>query len=348
MSEINFSVFQSKLDFIAPARTSRDVLLSKPSFFIRLIDTASDRMGWGEVSLIPGLSVDTENDVGHALEALVGTHPLDRLEQGLYSLQQSVRFGVETALHSMKAQHPFMPFDSAFARGEQGIHINGLIWMGTEKDMLTQMHARAREGFRVLKMKVGAGDFSHELALLKTIRSEFPADRFELRLDANGAFSTDEALHKLDALAGFSIHSIEQPIAHGQHQALKTVCEKSSIPIALDEELIHLAPSREFLEFIKPQYLILKPGLIGGFKVADQWVQYAEELGIGWWATSALESNIGLNAIAQWCSTKPLRMPQGLGTGRLFLNNIDSPLTIENAQLIIGKAPWQLPANFLQ
>lgn len=328
------------LNFLQAARTSRNTLINKPSYFIKLTDTDSGRVGWGECSLIPGLSIDDQTAIEAQLSAFQSAPSLEQLQSYKDATLPALQFAIETAVRSFNAEHPFTLFDSPFSRGEAGITINGLIWMANENGILEQMRARAKEGFRILKMKIGASDFNAELQLLKRIRDEFPPDTFELRLDANGAFAPNSALRQLEQLAQFEIHSIEQPIRQGQHDHMAHICAKSPIPIALDEELIGVAPNGELLEQLAPKFLILKPSLIGGLDRSKQWADLAAQHGIGWWATSALESNIGLNAIAQWCAVQENTLPQGLGTGRLFSNNVIAPLEVKNAELWLNDTLW--------
>lgn len=344
MTQLKLSAHYHPLHFIVAAKTSRDTLYEKPSWFIRLSDS-DGRTGWGECSLIPGLSRESIAEINAALAKLVGVHKWDRWTEIVQNASPSLRFALETAERSYKSQDGVSLYPTEFARGTSGIPINGLIWMGDDEYVISQMHARAEEGFRILKMKIGAHDFTRELKLLERIRTSFPSDRFELRLDANGAFSPDEALGQLRQLAQFDIHSIEQPIGLNQESELARICAESPIPIALDEELIGRNPNREWLARIRPHYLILKPGLLGGFMVTESWTSIAAQLGIGWWATSALESNIGLNAIAQWCAAQDNPLPQGLGTGRLFSNNIPSPLTIRDAKLFTRTDGWKFPKS---
>lgn len=342
MNQLTLSSFYRPLKFIQPAKTSRDTLYEKPSWFIKLTD-ANGKSGWGECSLIPGLSVESTNQINLALANLGSIVDWDGWTSALQHASPSLRFALETVDRSYRSHDGFSLFDTPFSRGEEGILINGLIWMGDDDYVIDQMHARAAEGFRILKMKIGTHDFNREVALLKRIRSAFPQNEFELRLDANGAFSPEQVIDRLHILAEFGIHSIEQPIRQGQTSTMAEVCAKSPIHIALDEELIGVTPNGELLDAIRPHYLILKPGLIGGFETCNQWITLARERGIGWWATSALESNIGLNAIAQWCASKATSMPQGLGTGRLFSNNVEAPLSIRNAYLYTQSNGWQLP-----
>ena len=263
----------------------------------------------------------------------------------------SIYFGLEQALLSLEAKHNFDLFPSDFSRGKDSISINGLIWMGDEAFMKEQIANKLEQGFRTLKMKIGAIDFKTELHILDGIRQHYGAAELELRVDANGAFSAEDALSKLKQLATYEIHSIEQPIKAGQWELMADLCEVSPIPIALDEELIGVVDrqrKKDLLNTIKPQYIILKPSLIGGFQGSKEWIALANEFGIGWWITSALESNIGLNAIAQFCHTLDNNMPQGLGTGSLFTNNITSPLYISKGALHLDpKQKWTDLMDFL-
>jgi L-alanine-DL-glutamate epimerase-like enolase superfamily enzyme len=202
--------------------------------------------------------------------------------------------------------------------------------------MKQQIQEKLAQGFRCIKVKIGAIDFEKELSLLKFIRNHFDAQTIEIRVDANGAFSSNKALDKLNRLAAYQLHSIEQPIAQHPIEAMTELCKTSPIPIALDEELIGVfsVPNKQkLLEQIQPQYIILKPSLVGGFRGTKEWIEIAEALGIQWWITSALESNIGLNAIAQWTFLQNNPMPQGLGTGGLYTNNFDCPLLVERGEL---------------
>ncbi|MBW6481057.1 MAG: o-succinylbenzoate synthase, partial [Bacteroidales bacterium] len=236
-------------------------------------------------------------------------------------------------------------FPSAFTRGEQGIPINGLIWMGSKQEMQSRIREKLDQGFRVLKLKVGALDFDEEITLLKNIRQQFKPSDLEIRLDANGAFSLEEAPGKLKQLSEYHIHSIEQPIKAGQWEAMGEICNTSLLPVALDEELIGISnPSikEKLLDTIKPRYIILKPSLIGGLQKSKEWIDIAEEKNISWWATSALESNVGLNAIAQWVFTLKSKMVQGLGTGQVFGNNIESPLQLIGPELFyLQSKKWE-------
>jgi L-alanine-DL-glutamate epimerase-like enolase superfamily enzyme len=239
-------------------------------------------------------------------------------------------------------------FPSEFTKGQKGIPINGLIWMGSKAEMKSRISEKLNAGYHVIKLKIGALDFQEELSILRDIRKEFSPRDLEIRVDANGAFSPDEALERLKALSDFNIHSIEQPIKPGQWEYMSRLCESSPMDIALDEELISLRKSverKKLLQEVKPQYLILKPSLIGGMGVTREWIHLAGSIGAGWWITSALESNVGLNAIAQFTYTLKTDFPQGLGTGSLFTNNIPSPLYIQGEELFYnpdGKWDWSL------
>ncbi|VAV83906.1 O-succinylbenzoate synthase, partial [hydrothermal vent metagenome] len=248
----------------------------------------------------------------------------------------AIQFGLEMAFLSLKSQDKFTLFPSKFTEGKDTIPINGLVWMGDKQFMAQQIKEKIENGFRCIKMKIGSIDFKTEVELLRSIRQEFSVNDIELRVDANGAFSPNEALEKLKTLSEFDLHSIEQPIKQGQFEAMASLCEQTPLPIALDEELIgvfDITKKEELLHNINPQYIILKPSLIGGFKGSNEWIKSAEQQNIKWWITSALESNVGLNAIAQWTYTLGNKMPQGLGTGSLFTNNFLSPLIVENGTL---------------
>lgn len=329
-AHFRFHQFQFKF----PAGTSRGVLLEKPSCFLFIEE--GGRTGIGECSTIPGLSPDDSESYAATMSALCA-----HIEQGLpigeFNLDAfpSIAFGLETALLDLQSLSTQVLFPSSFTEGKAGIPINGLIWMGEPAFMLEQIGRKLDEGYRCLKMKVGALDFESELQILKHIRSRFSSRDLELRVDANGGFTPVDAMQKLVELSQYTIHSIEQPIAPGQWDDMAELCSKSPIPIALDEELISYPAEQAMalLQRIQPHYIILKPSLIGGIAVSEQWIAAAEAMKVGWWVTSALESNVGLNAIAQWTYTLQNAMPQGLGTGQLYHNNMESPLRIEDAQL---------------
>ncbi len=334
------------LKFINPAGTSRGVLLTKPSWYIFLSDDRNlKKTGIGECSIIPNLSIDDRPDLENKIaEVCSNIHDIDYwLNDGLVEFP-SIKFALETALIDLKNGGKRFLFPSDFTRKNKGIDINGLIWMGDTSFMFSQIDEKIGKGFSCIKMKIGALDFHHELDIIKEVRKNFSPDKIELRVDANGAFLPEEALNKLNILSKYGIHSIEQPIKAGQINEMQELCKNSPIPIALDEELIGIYQTKrmkELLHAINPQYIIIKPSLLGGFSSSQQWIDIAESLSISWWVTSALESNIGLNAIAQWTWQTKNNMPHGLGTGQLFSNNIDSPLYINKGKLYFERdAKW--------
>jgi o-succinylbenzoate synthase len=337
---ISMRTIHFPLHFKRPAGTSRGVLHQKDSWFIVLEENG--KKGIGECSLISGLSPDNKETYEKELDWLcTHTNSCDSWMETKGPLFPSIKFGMETALADLNSGGKNIFGETDFTRGTKGIPINGLIWMGSPEFMRQQIREKLDAGFNCIKIKIGAIDFEEELALLKMIRQQFDANAIEIRLDANGAFATEEALEKLKRLSAFNIHSIEQPIQAGQWEKMAGLCEKSPIPIALDEELIGLTcimEQQKMLETIKPAYIILKPSLLGGISASEKWTQLAESKGIPWWATSALESNIGLNAIAQWAYKTGNSMPQGLGTGQLYTNNISSPLEIRQGELYYNPA----------
>ena len=320
-----------RLAFRFEARTSRETMWWKDTYFVRIFDEQEPQktLGMGECALFRGLSADDVPDY-EAVLADACADPLAAIE----SPYSSIRFGFETALCERKS--------TPWIRGEAGIPINGLIWMGDKATMAQRIREKLDAGFKVLKLKIGGINFDDELDLLRAIRKEFSVDVLEIRLDANGSFSPDDALSRIERLSRYGVHSIEQPIHVGYPEAMARICRQSPVAIALDEELIayrNAAEAEALVTEIHPQYLILKPALCGGFAAADNYIAIAERLGIGWWATSALESNIGLDAIARWLAEKEINMPQGLGTGQLYDNNIASPLELR------GSALWRDPAT---
>ncbi|MEN8138732.1 MAG: o-succinylbenzoate synthase [Bacteroidota bacterium] len=334
------------LDFKMPAGTSRGVLKKKETFFIRIDD--GERTGIGECSVFRGLSYDDKPDYEQKLQWLCENINLGEEKLlDVFKKYPSIQFGIEMAFLDLRANRPMELFPSEFTAGHDSININGLIWMGDSKFMLQQIEKKLEDGFNCIKMKIGAIDFEHELTLIKKIRKQFTAKEIELRVDANGAFSPEDALEKLKNLSDYDIHSIEQPIKQGQVEEMAKLCVSSPLDIALDEELIgviDIIEKERLLKTIKPQYIILKPSLAGGIKGSSEWIELAEKYGISWWITSALESNIGLNAIAQWTYTLNNTLPQGLGTGSLFTNNFDSPLVVENGKLGYNSdTDWKLP-----
>lgn len=323
------------LDFKKPSGTSRGVLTQKETWFLVLEDKG--KKGIGECGILRGLSADDRPDYEAKLQWVC-----DHIHLGEKVLWESllefpsIQFGIEMAFRSMESENPFLLFPSAFTSGEKSILINGLIWMGDAAFMKQQIEEKLVQGFQCLKLKIGAIDFDVELQLLRYIRQHFTPEQIEIRVDANGAFSENEALYKISQLSGFKLHSIEQPIQKKHTDMMSALCKNTPLPIALDEELIGVFTFREKEELllkIKPQYIILKPSFIGGIRGTEEWISLAGKYRIGWWITSALESNIGLNAIAQFTFLKHNPMPQGLGTGALFTNNFDGPLEVKNGQL---------------
>ena len=333
------------LEFKLPAGTSRGVLKTKETWFLLLKD--DHKTGIGECGILRGLSVDDRPDYEAKLQWVCDTIHLglDALYDQLMEFP-SIQIGLEMAFMSLHSEDPFQLYPSTFSKGRKGITINGLVWMGDKEFMNRQISEKIEAGFGCIKMKIGAIDFQTELDLLQSIRKEFSSQDIELRVDANGAFTSEEALEKLKRLSEFKLHSIEQPIAKGQWQEMAHLCEQSPLPIALDEELIGVFYSEEkirLLNTIKPQYIILKPSFVGGFRGSDDWVSIAETQGVDWWVTSALESNVGLNAISQYTFTKNSKLPQGLGTGSLYTNNIESPLRVRNGSIHYDtNVPWNM------
>jgi o-succinylbenzoate synthase len=323
------------LNFKRPSGTSRGVLTQKETWFIVLEHNGSK--GIGECGILRGLSIDDRADYEEKLQWTCSNIHLgkDQLWEILLEFP-SIQFGIEMAFQSLSSKTPFLLFPSNFTEGKKSIPINGLVWMGEESYMKQQIEEKLSEGFHCIKLKIGAIDFDKELELLHFIRSNFDAKTIEIRVDANGAFSKTEALDKLKKLSQFELHSIEQPIATNQTDSMANLCQQAPFPIALDEELIGVfdyAAKETLLLKIKPNYIILKPSFIGGFRGTKEWISLADKHNIGWWITSALESNIGLNAIAQWTFLQNSTLPQGLGTGGLYTNNFECPLTVLEGQL---------------
>lgn len=320
---------QYLLQFKNPSGTSRGVLHTKETFFLEILE--GDKKGIGECALFRGLSFDDVPDYEEKLTWLCENINQDSayLKKELLHFP-SIWFGYEQAILNVKhGENLYFPSD--FTEGKSSIKINGLIWMGNVDFMQTQIEEKLELGFDCIKLKIGV-DWNSEKEILRKLREKFPKEQLELRVDANGGFTFEEAKIVLKELYELGIHSIEQPIKAGNLEEMKLLCATTPTPIALDEELIGVVDfeqKRKLLEKIKPQYIILKPALIGGFSGTDEWISLAENLGIGWWITSALESNIGLNAIAQYTFTKGNKMPQGLGTGGLFTNNFESNLQLE-------------------
>ncbi len=321
------------LNFKRPSGTSRGVLLEKETWFIKISDGSN--WGIGECGLLRGLSYD---DVPKYEEQL--SWVCQNIHLGVdflwekCKLYPSIQFGLEQAFKSLNSKDPYILHPSLFTQGKDAIKINGLIWMGDTSFMKSQIQEKLLKGLSCIKIKVGALDFDTELSMIAALRSQAPS--IEIRLDANGGFHPTEVEDQLRALSKYRIHSIEQPVKAEYRDVLSQLCERPIIDIALDESLIGLIKKDEkeqLLKGVSPQYIILKPSFVGGYRGSLEWINLAEQNNIGWWITSALESNIGLNAIAQWTYTLNSKMPQGLGTGSLFTNNIDSPLVQKNGYL---------------
>ena len=332
------------LDFKRASGTSRGVLTQKETWFLSLEENS--KIGVGECGILRGLSHDDVSNYEEQLQWTCANINMgkERLWTALKDFP-SIQFGVEQAFLSLNSENPFNLFTSGFTEKRSPIPINGLIWMGDESYMHEQIQQKLDEGFRCIKMKIGAIDFDKEISVLQSIRGKYSKNEIELRVDANGAFAPKDALQKLNILAGLDIHSIEQPIKPGNLSQMKELCLKTPIAIALDEELIgisELDKKEALLKFIRPQYIILKPSLVGGYKGSQEWIDLAKKYNIEWWVTSALESNIGLNAIAQWTYTLKNPLPQGLGTGSLYINNLESPLTVAEGNLYYdGNKNWK-------
>ncbi len=354
---LRFEYVKRTLQFRFDAGTSRGVLRTKDVFWIKAFqEESSEICGCGEAAPLVKLSPDDRPDFEEVLGEVLKQMEtfswemeenfiLSKLKEVIPFELPSIRFGLETALLDLKNGGKKKIFDNPFYDLNEPIPINGLIWMGDREFMLEQINQKIEEGYDCIKMKIGAIDFDQELELLRYIRNRFSPEQITLRVDANGAFPKDEALEKLSKLAELGIHSIEQPIAAGNVETMRTLCEATPLPIALDEELIGVKSKAELLDLIEPQYIILKPTLVGGISEIREWIKLAEQRGIGWWMTSALESNIGLNAIAQLTSTYSHKIPQGLGTGKLYHNNLESPLEIKSGFIRYSSdKSWEEPS----
>jgi len=333
----SYKIIPFNFPFKRPGGTSRGVMTVKKSWFI-VLKEGGEQGGVGECSIIEGLSPDYSNDSTYLANI---THfceqwKSDTLNQTQLRKHPSIQFGIETALKDLETGSAQLLFDTPFTQSKKGIKINGLVWMGSPEFMREQINEKLNSGYTCIKMKIGAIDWKTEHQILRDLRKEYKSSEIELRVDANGAFSFKDAPQILNQLAELDIHSIEQPIKPNQHDEMAQLCATTPCLIALDEELIGITDREaktNLLNHIKPQYIILKPSLIGGFSGMSEWVESAERNSIPWWATSALESNIGLNAIAQFTATFNNPLPQGLGTGSLYTVNIPSPLFIENGNL---------------
>ena len=367
-------ISERTLHFKQPAGTSRGVYITRHSYYLTL---SSDEMpgveGVGECATLPDLSCDAKPEYEVTLRQICQmVEQMGRIPYDMIRAYPSITFGLETAFADIfrqaKAHLSASPsfkddaaaievlkqagisvpmgmenlvdlFDSPFARGEEGITINGLVWMGTYEEMLSRLEEKLQAGFHCVKLKIGAIDFFKELDLVKRIREVYSKEQVELRVDANGGFTPEDAMSRLEALAKYDIHSIEQPIKQHQWPKMAQLCRETPLPIALDEELIGVnvrSMKEALLDTIRPQYIILKPSLHGGIYGCTEWIELAKQRGIGSWITSALESNVGLNAIAHFAAKvygPEVKMPQGLGTGMLFTDNIPTPLEIRGDKL---------------
>jgi len=336
-------VIKYNLDFRFRAGTSRGTLTSKNTYFIVLRNEMNPEFfGLGECGPLPGLSPDLEGDMQEVFEhcqaAVLGLEQLgfDQLKTMIPGNYPAILFGLETALMDLLNGGKRIIYNNQFVNGHIPIPINGLVWMGDKDEMLRRIDEKISEGYRCIKIKIGSINFEDEISLLKHIRNSFSKEEMTIRLDANGAFGTKDVINYLDRLAKFDIHSIEQPIKAGNWKAMHHVCKYTPIPVALDEELIGVLDTTSkmaLLDEINPQYIVIKPSLVGGLRESEEWIQLAAQRAVGWWLTSALESNVGLNAIAQFTANQKIAMDQGLGTGQLYKNNISSPLKIDQAKL---------------
>lgn len=345
------SYFKYILHFKQASGTSRGILTDKETWFIIL--EKDGKKGIGECGILRGLSADDRPDYEEKLQWVCKNIHIgeQKLWEELVEFP-SIQFGIEMAFLSLQSENPFILFPSDFTKSIKSISINGLIWMGEKDFMKAQIEDKISQGFICIKLKIGAIDFDKEIDLLRFIRENFDEKTIEIRVDANGAFNENDALYKIKQITGFKLHSIEQPIKKNQTDMMAVLCKNSQIPIALDEELIGVFSIKEkenLLQKTMPQYIILKPSFIGGFRGTLEWISIAEKLKIGWWITSALESNIGLNAIAQFTFQQNNLMPQGLGTGSLFTNNFESPLTVSDGKLWYDKSKeWEIDLDNFQ
>ena len=370
-------ISERTLHFKQPAGTSRGVYTTRHSYYLTLTSPEMPGVeGVGECATLPDLSCDAKPEYEVTLRQVCQmVEQMGRIPYDVIRAYPSITFGLETAFASffqaakkiLSSESPSSDisglellkkvgvsvpmgmenlatlFDSPFARGEEGITINGLVWMGTYEEMLARLEEKLQAGFHCVKLKIGAIDFFKELDLVKRIREVYGKEQVELRVDANGGFSPENAMSRLEALAKYDIHSIEQPIKQHQWPMMAKLCRETPLPIALDEELIGVnvrSMKEALLDTIHPQYIILKPSLHGGIYGCNEWIELAKQRGIGSWITSALESNIGLNAIAHFAVKEygpNVQMPQGLGTGQLFTDNIPMSLEIRGDKLWIKK-----------
>ena len=342
--QINY--IKHQLQFKFKAGTSRGVLTEKEVYYLIVQhEDHPEIKGIGECAPLVKLSIDDRPDFDMHLDLFCQnarsiSHPSEIYQLSGIQEFPSIITGLEMAFQELGNGGNRVIYDEEFVMNETKIPINGLVWMGDKQFMFDQIKAKIEAGFDCIKMKIGAINFEEECELLHYIRTQFSAKEITLRVDANGAFTKQNALEKLKTLSAFELHSIEQPIRQGQWDEMAELCRITPLPIALDEELIGitaLTDKKRLLQHINPQYIILKPTLMGGFKSSEEWIQLAESRQMAWWMTSALESNIGLNAIAQFTAKHQVSLPQGLGTGQLFHNNIDSPLSIKKGHIFYNQ-----------
>lgn len=313
------------LEFKKPATTSRGIYTDRPIYLLSIHNAINPNVvGVGECAPLAGLSIDDRPDYENELRKLVRQINNNKADDFNFTEFPSIKFGLETALLDLKNGGRKIIFQNLYSIGRMGLPINGLVWMDDIESMREEVLEKIKRGFECIKLKIGALDFEKELKLLAFIREQKDGDKIILRVDANGAFKNSEAKEKLQELKPFNLHSIEQPIKRGQWELMRELCETSPVPVALDEELIGIHQENDIeqiLNHINPQYLVIKPNLLGGFVQSDLWIKQAEKRKIGWWITSALESNIGLNAIAQYAANLGVKTHSGLGTGQLYTAN---------------------------
>ncbi|MDD4819327.1 MAG: o-succinylbenzoate synthase [Flavobacteriales bacterium] len=325
---VTASYIKHTLHFKVPSGTSRGILYDKDTWFLVL--KKGELTSIGECGMFKGLSCDDvpnyEKIISNVCKAINAGENVPDL-----TAFPSINFGLEIAQGNLSAMEKGETFlESPFTRGQMSIPINGLVWMGSKEQMLRQIHEKIELGFQCIKLKIGAINFDDELSLIKHIRSQYSEKEITIRVDANGAFAFKDAMERLKRLSDYSLHSIEQPIRAGEWEKMSSLCANTPLPIALDEELIGVNDPKRLLNEIKPQYIILKPTLLGGLSKTKKWMNYADEMNIGYWVTSALESNVGLDAIARFTAKNRIETPQGLGTGGLFTNNVPYPFEIKN------------------
>lgn len=335
-----------RLEFRFLAGTSRGTMSERDTYFVYLSKKNADSIGTGEISPLSGLSIDflpnLENIISDVCKRIENTaiNSLEEIFDLIPASLPAVRFGFETAFLDLENGGKRIIYKNDFSLNQKPIPINGLVWMGDFDFMQSQLEEKLEQGFSCIKLKIGAIDFEKECNLLEFIRKRFDDSKITIRVDANGAFPANETLNKLEILSNYAIHSIEQPIMANQWYEMKRLCAETPLPIALDEELIplvNLEDKKRMLDYIQPQFLIFKPTLLGGLQKTAEWIELCKERNIDWWITSALESNIGLNAISQFVANYNPTLPQGLGTGKLYHNNIESSLEIENGQIFSRK-----------